>query len=87
MKGYEDCKCGSKETYISFAGDVCCYPCFKPLAKAVETKEDTTARIVPDPDGWSVKINGELKKYFSKYECYAYTEAREYARQLNNFKG
>ena len=83
MKKYEDCKCGSGKTYISVAGDVCCYPCFKPLKEKVAPIADMTAIVVTDDGGWSVKVNGVVKKYFSKYEDYASTEARSYAKQLN----
>lgn len=84
MSEYEDCKCGSKETYISYAGDTCCYPCFKTLKKIVIPVIDLTARVFPDDEGWSVKVNGKLKKYFTKYEDYALTDARKYAVKLNN---
>jgi hypothetical protein len=84
MKGFEDCGCGSKETYTSFAGDVCCYPCFIPLVRVVVKAVDTTAKVSKDPGGWSVKVGGKLKRYFSKYEDYAYTDAVRYARGINN---
>jgi len=81
---YMDCKCGSKKTYISVAGDLCCNPCFKPLIIKEPEKTDMTARIVSDDGGWAVKVNGITKKYFSIYEDYGLTEARAYAQQLNN---
>jgi hypothetical protein len=83
MKEYLECECGSKKTYISVAGDTCCSPCFKPLAEKAIEKIDMTAGVFADDGGWSVKVNGVVKKYFSKYEDYALTEARNYARELN----
>jgi hypothetical protein len=83
MKEYLDCKCGSKKTYVSVAGDTCCSPCFKPLIEKVVEVIDTNAGIFPDDGGWAVKINGVTKKYFSKYEDYAFTEAKDYAKKLN----
>lgn len=80
---YEKCKCGSKETYISFAGDVCCSSCFKSLKIKVVKVEDNTAIVVKDDGGWSVKVNGITVKYFTKYEDYALTDAYKFAVKLN----
>ena len=80
---YEQCDCGSGETYVSFAGNTCCYPCFRPLNKHIVVVEDVEARVIKDDEGWAVKINGITKKYFSKYEDYACTDARSYANKLN----
>jgi hypothetical protein len=46
--------------------------------------KNTWASTVADPNGWSVKVDGVTMKYFSKYEDYALTEARDYARKLNS---
>jgi hypothetical protein len=84
MKQYLDCECGSKKTYVSFGGWVCCSLCFKSLKERIIEKVDMTARVIPDSEGWSVKVNNVVKKYFSKYEDYASTEAEAYARRLNS---
>lgn len=84
MKGYLSCACGSKETYVSFSGDICCNPCFSALLEKVDEVIDMNARVYADSGGWAVKINGVLKKYFSKYEDFSLTESRAYARKLNS---
>lgn len=80
---YIDCKCGSKDTYISFAGDKCCSPCFKALDEKIIKVADMRAGVFADEGGWAVRVDGQLKKYFSKYEDYAHTEAAAYSRKLN----
>ena len=83
MKEYEPCECGSTETYISFSQETCCSPCFKALKEKVIIPDDPTAYVIPDDNGWAVKVRGEVMRYFSKYEDYACTEAKAFARSLN----
>jgi hypothetical protein len=83
MNEYLDCKCGSKKTYISVSGDICCTPCFFPLTEKLIEKIDMTARVFSDDGGWSVKVDGVVKKYFSKYEDFACTDANKYLIKLN----
>lgn len=83
MKEYEPCGCGSVETYISFSGDTCCSPCFKALKEKIVIPDDPTAHVIPDDNGWAVKVRDKTMRYFSKYEDYAYTEASAFARKLN----
>ena len=85
---YMPCKCGSKEFYVSYAGDTCCHPCFKPLIRVSEPKKiDMTAYVEEKEDGWSVTVNGKLIEFFSKYEDFASTEARKLALKLNATNG
>jgi hypothetical protein len=84
MKEYASCKCGEKKTYVSVAGDICCSSCFVSLPEKTIDTIDTRAGVFPDDNGWSVRVNGETKKYFTKYEDYSYTDAVKYANKLNN---
>ena len=81
---YKECKCGGVKTYISVSGELCCMSCFKALdKKEIEPKIDMTAGVYADDGGWAVEVKGVVKKYFSKYEDFASTDAKDYARKLN----
>jgi hypothetical protein len=84
VQGYLDCKCGSKDTYISVAKDVCCSNCFIALEKELIERKDVEIDLIADDGGWAVKVNSKVDKYFSKYEDYALTEARNYLDKLKS---
>ena len=48
MQGYLDCKCGSKDTYISVAKDVCCSNCFIALEKELIERKDVEIDLIAD---------------------------------------
>lgn len=84
MKGYLDCKCGSKETYISVSREVCCSNCFIALEKESIEFKGVEINLVTDDGGWAAEVNGKVDKYFSKYEDYALTEAKDYLDKLKS---